>query len=169
MSIPGRHDVSGRDVAVHDVEAVPVGADEVVREIESAADAARDVRRQRLRHRPTHFAVPVDDTAQRRAGNELHGDEEVAGDFAELINLDDVAVQQVRRQLRFVDEELKELRSLRVVWMDDLERDALREPGRAELLRLVNGRHPAFRDFVHELEGSVILEQSIGIDHVRGA
>ena len=104
-----------------------VRSDEVVREVERAANAACDIGSERLWHRPPHVAMPIDDAAQRRPGNELHRDEIVSRYFAELIDLDDVAVEQVRGELRFVDEELKEFRPLRVMRMNDLERDSFRE------------------------------------------
>ena len=95
--------------------------------------------------------------------NELHRNEVVARDFAELIDLHDVAVHQVRGELRFVDEELEKLGSLRVMRMDDLERDALREAGGSELLRLVHRRHAALRDLVDEAEGAVVVELAMSI------
>src|SRR3954464_11621216 len=55
--------------------------------------------------------------------------------------------------------------------MNDLQRDALREARGPELLRLVHGRHAAFGDLVDELERSVIVQQTMRVDHqvMRGA
>ena len=113
------------------------------------------------------FAMPIDDAAQCRARDELHGDEVVARHFAQLIDLDDVPVKQVRREFRFVDEKLKELRALRVMRVDDLERDALREARWPELLRLVHRRHAALGNLIDEFEGAVIVEVAIRVKHRR--
>src|ERR1051326_8083240 len=151
-----------------DVETVAIGPDEIVREIECPADAARDIGGECLGHRLPNLAMPIDDVAQRWTGYELHRDEVIAADLAQLIDLDDVAVEQVRRKLRFVDEELEELWALREMGMDDLQRDSLGESGRTELLRLIHGRHATFRDLVDELEGAVIVEMAVRIDHPGG-
>jgi len=86
--------------------------------------------------------------------------------FAELVNLHDVAVHQVRGQLRLVDEEAQEVGALGVVRMNDLEGDSLGEPLGTQLLGFVDRRHPAFRDLVDEAERAFVLD-GFGVVHGR--
>src|SRR5688572_6393668 len=109
-----------------------------MREVERAANAARDVSRDRRWDPRSKLAMTVDQGSQRRTLDELHRDEVVAVDLTELEDLNDVAVGEVRRELRLIDEELEELLAPREAWMNDLERDPLTESGRTELLRLVH-------------------------------
>ena len=134
------------------------GADEVVGEVERTADAAGDVGGERQRDPLAQLPVPVDDGPERRTLDELHGDEVLARHFAELVDLHDVAVHQVGRQLGFVDEELQPLLLLRVLRVDDLERDALRESGGAQLLGFVDGGHAADRDLAYEAECARVVD-----------
>jgi hypothetical protein len=111
--------------------------------------------------------VPIDELAHRGPLDELHRDEVVAADLTELEDLHDVAMHQIRRELRLVDEGSEEGGALRVAWMDDLERDALRESFRAELLRLVDGRHATFGDLAHESKAAGELELWVFHGHRR--
>ncbi len=169
VAVPGGHDVAWRNVPMHDVEPALVRADEVVREVQCPADAAGDVRGEREGDPLAQLPVTVDDRSQRRTLDELHGDEVLAGDFAQLIDLHDVAVHQVGRQLGFIDEELQPLLLLCVLRVDDLERDALREAGRAQLLGFVDGGHAADRDASHEAELARVLEIPLAVAHHRGS
>ena len=105
--------------------------------------------------------MPIDDRAQRRPLDELHRHVVLPIDFAELVDLHDVAVREVGGELGFVDEELQPVALRRVLRMDDLERDPLGEPGGAELLGLVDGRHAAVRDLSQEAEGAGIIEDVV--------
>ena len=67
------------------------------------------------------------------AADEFHGDEEHAADFAEMVSLDDVGVDEVGDELGLADEVLDELLVARVVLADDLDGDALDEVARAVL------------------------------------
>jgi len=84
---------------VHDIQAPFVRGHEVVREVERAAHATGDVRREGERDALPEFPVPIDDQAQRRPLDELHGDEIFARHFAELIDLNDVAVLKLAESL----------------------------------------------------------------------
>src|SRR4051812_27044729 len=150
-----------------DVEPLAVRRDELVCEVERAAHAARDVRGKRRRQRTTEHAMTIDELSDGGTLDVLHGDEVVAAHFAELEDLHDVAVHQVRGELRLVDERAEELPALRVARMDHLERDALGESLGAELLGLVHGRHPAFGDLADEAEATGELE--LWLFHGRSA
>ncbi len=89
---------------MYDVEPTLVWADKIVREIQSSTYTACDIRRQMRGNWLPQFPMSIDNRPHRRTLNELHGDEEFAGDLAQLINLDDVAVHQVGREFRLVYE-----------------------------------------------------------------
>ena len=114
VAVPGEQHVAWRDVAVDDVEAPSRLVDEVVGEVEGAADAADDVGGQRRRHRRARLPVAVDERAQRDARMYSIAMKYSCSHFLELVDLHDVAVHEVGRELGLVDEELQPLRLPRV-------------------------------------------------------
>ena len=97
----------------------------------------------------------------RRTLDVLHGHVVLPVDLAQLVDLHDVSVHEVGGELRFVDEELEPGLLLRVVRMDDLERDALREARGAELLGLVHRGHAALRDLSHETKRARVFQNVV--------
>ena len=88
----------------------------------------------------------VQDRAQVLAIHELHGDEVVLADLAEVVDVDDVVVVQLRRELRLVDEHGDEVGAVREMRQDLLDGDRLLEALDALHARLPDLRHAADRD-----------------------
>ncbi len=70
-------------------------------------------------------------------------------------------MHEVRRQLGLVDEQLEPLRGARVLGVDHLEGDALREADRAQDLGLVDRGHPTHGDLAHQSERTAVLEDVV--------
>src|SRR5207247_1633977 len=97
-------DVLGRDVAVDDVQVHPAPVLLAVRVVQALADLGRDVRRLGDGHARVPGAEAVQDGAEVRAGDVLHGDVEGVVVLPQLVDVHDVGVVQLHADPRLVDE-----------------------------------------------------------------
>jgi hypothetical protein len=107
-AVERHHDVRGRDVAVHEAVELAVGRAELVRVVERCRRVRTDARDQR--DRQALVIAVLEQLAGVHAVDELHRDEVVVLDFAELVDVDDVGVRQLRRELGLAQEHLHEVR-----------------------------------------------------------
>ena len=87
----GDEHVLRRDVAVHEAELAALEVLLAMRVVERARQASRDQERQAHRHRLVLLARVVEDRAQVLALDELHGDEVVVVELAEVAGVEPVA------------------------------------------------------------------------------
>ena len=130
----------------------PSGVAAAVRVVERRGHLGRDVDGQRDRQRHAQLAAGLLDRAQVAAVDVLHRDEVAAGlDLAEVVDVDDVRVVQLRRELGLVDEHRDELFVVGQVRQDLLDRDDLLEALDARALGLVELGHAAGGDPLEDL------------------
>src|SRR5205085_5059371 len=101
--------------------------------------------------------------AQRRAVDELHGDEVVPVGLAQIEDGDDVRVVEPRRQPRLVEEHVHERLVAGQVGKDALQTHELLEARRSRLAREVDLGHSAGRDQLDEL----VFSQRRGHERAR--
>ena len=108
-AVVGDEHVLRRDVAVHEAERLAVGADARVRVVQPGQrvgdDAAGEPERRARLPLLGRFA---NERAQVLAVDELHGDEVLLVELAEVEDLDDVRMVEARRDARLVEEHLDE-------------------------------------------------------------
>ncbi len=148
-------DVLGRDVAVHEAEGAALEVLLTVRMIERRGETRTDQQRQAERQRAALGARAVQDRAQVLAVDELHRDEVVVADLAEVVDVDDVVVIELGGELGLVDEHRDEVGAVGEVRQDLLDGDRLLEALDALHARLPDLRHAADRD---PLEQGVLTE-----------
>lgn len=169
MAVPSQHHVARRHVAVDDLEELAGVVDVVMREVQRAADTAGAVRRDVRRQRLFPLAVRVDQRPQRDALDELHRAERPAVGVPEEVDLHDVAVHEVGRELGLVDEQLQPFRVLGEPLVDDLDGHPLGKSGRAQLLGFVDGRHAAARELAQQAEAGFSAEVGAEVHLGAGA
>src|SRR5262245_64526907 len=108
----------------------------------SIRDDARGVRRW---ERPAALHAAPGDRGEVLAGDELHRDVVGVAFAAEVVNLDDVRMVELRAHPRFVEEHLDEGFLLREVAQDLLDDDEAIEPCETTLAREPNLGHAAGR------------------------
>ena len=145
-------DVRRRDVTVDEAERLPVGAAQLVGEVQPLRDLGGDVQGQRLGDDLARAVNLLGDDAQVVALDVLEDDEIFAllGD-AEIVDLDDVAVRERRVDARLGEQHLHEALVLREVGEDALDRDAFLEALRRDDASLENLGHPAHGDLLEQL------------------
>ena len=124
----GRDDhVVGAEIAMDEAQrAVPVA--ELVNVVQRLADVDQDVQRGGDRQEIAAREHPLVREAQRDAGDVLHGDEVAPLELTEVEDVGDVRVAERRRQRRFIDEHLDEIRAPGQLRQHRLDDDPLLEP-----------------------------------------
>ncbi len=159
VALVGDQDVLGRHVAMHDVQIVALGVAAAVRVVERRGHLGGDVDRQRNRQRNAQLAGRLLNRAQVAAVDVLHRDEVAAGlDLPEVVDVDDVRVVQLGRELGLVGEHRDELFVVGQVRKDLLDRDDLLESFHARSLGLVELGHAAAGDPFQDL----VLAEAVG-------
>ncbi len=151
VALEGDHDVLEADVAVDDAEGFAVLVSLGVRVGESTRDAAGDEDGEFAGKDAVARVELLGELFEVHASDEFHGDEIHPFDFAEVVGLDDVRVNQVGDELGLADEVLDELRLAGVVLADDLDGDALDELSRTVLLGLIHDAHAALENFADDV------------------
>jgi len=123
-----------------------------VRVVECRGDLRSDEERELGRHRLPHLGSPLEDALEVVAVDELHRDVVGVGDLAEIVDVDDVVVVELRRELRLVDEHRDELFVVRHVRQDLLDRH--------RFLEAFDALHPGFPDLGHSARRN-LLEQRV--------
>ena len=130
------HDVLGLEIAVHDAERVRV--------LEGVEHGTYDRERPLDAQPPAAFlAGSLDQAREGCAFEKLHGEEQAPVALAELDDLDDVGMGQLRRHLGFALEPLRDLLDADEVGMKQLQRDGL---ARGELLGAIHTAHAPLAD-----------------------
>jgi hypothetical protein len=151
LALEGDQDVGRADVAVDDVERLAVVALLVVGVVEALAGAADDVAGLRQRDRAALLLMQVEDAADVAAVDVLEGDVERVLVAAELVDLADVAVLELDRQLGLGLEHRDEVRVAGDVRQDPLDGHRALEVVGAGLLGLVNLGHATGADALEHL------------------
>ena len=127
-----------------------------MRVVEPHADLAGHVGRHHVRHRALVLAQGVQRLAQGHPLHALHRDEVGAVSLAELVDLDDVRVQEQRRDLRLPDEHRLEVPGLRQPGQDALEHELALEPLGAGHHRPVDLGHTPLADPAEQAEAAEV-------------
>jgi hypothetical protein len=146
-----QEDVRGRDVAMHDVHRLALHVARVVRVVEGLEDLVDHEDGQVPRHVQLLLRARPQEAQRVGAVDELEGDEVLPAHVAEVEDLDDLRVRELRRQLRLVDEHRDERRVGREVREDPLDDEDLLEPVRGANLRA--------EDLGHASDGEALEER----------
>ena len=141
----------GRDVAVDEVQLLAVEPHPPVRVVEGVGDLRGDEERELDRERVALLGRRLQDGAEVLALHVLHRDVVVGVFLPEVVDVDDVVVGQLRRQLGLVDEHRDEVIVVGHVREDPLDGDDLLEAFLAAHPGLVDLGHPAGGDLLEEL------------------
>jgi hypothetical protein len=164
----------GGDVAVHDVEGLTrVRVALAMRVVESAAHLGHDERGDVDGDGLLELGAAAHHAVRVGALDELHRDEVGLVDLSEVERLRDVHVREQHRDLRLLDEHLREVLVLGEARVDHLERDELLEAGDAAGLRDVDLGHAADGDasqqgVVTELLREIVRVEGQGLSPARG-
>jgi len=126
-----------------DVQRAPVVVDADVRVVQAAADLDQEEQGQPERQPAALGGEAAQQLAQVRAVHELHREEVLAVDLAQIEDRHDVGMAEADDELALVDEALDELGVARELRQDLLDDDALLEARRAFHLREIDLAHPA--------------------------
>ena len=161
--------VRRRDVAVDELERLPVLVALVVRVIERIAELEQNADGDVDRRRSRDLARVTEDATDIASVDVLHRDEVLGADTAELEDLDDVDVVEQRGELGFAYERLDEARVLREVRKQSLERHHPLETFDAALERAMHRGHSAHAETLVDQVRSERLFGLFGLgDHFRG-
>ena len=149
LSRIGDQHVLRRHITVHDPERAPGVVLLAMRVIQRRRDLLRDEGAHVERHLEVDLGALAQDPIQIGSVDVLHRDVVGLADAPEVERLSDVAVRELHRDLRLVDEHLDELLVLREVRMDHLQGDVLLEPRDALGLREVDLGHSADGDLTN--------------------
>ena len=159
LSFVRNQDVLRRDVAVHDVELLSLPVAPAMRVVECGGHFARDVDGERDGQREIELASGAEDRLQVGPFDIFHRDEVAARlNLAEVVDVHDVRMVQLGRELRLVGEHRDELVIVRDVRQDLLDRDDLLEAFHAGAARAKELGHPSARDLFEEL----VLTEPVG-------
>ncbi len=131
-------------------EAISVVVGDLVRVAEAAAGLDADVDRFLHREATALLAEPLDDRLEVRPVDELHDDEVGVVRRADVEDGDDVRVVEAGAEAGLVEEHRDEVRVLREVRQDALDRDLLLEALDALGFALEHLRHAAGLEAVHD-------------------
>ncbi len=143
-----------RDVAVDEVQVALARKLQPVHRLERGA--GRDPHReQRIVGQPRALgAEPAVHARERLAAHQLHRHECAPVRLTDLVDVDDVRVRERARGPRLVEEHLAEVRRLRVLGADHLQRDRAGDPPGEVLLGAIDLGHPALSDQAHDAEAT---------------
>ena len=137
---------------MNETERLPVGAAQLVREVQTLRDLGGDVQRQRLGDDLARAVNLLGDDAQVVALDVFEDDEIFALlRDTEIVDLDDVAVRQRGVDARLGEQHLHEALVLREVGEDALDRDVFLEAFRRDDPSLEHLGHPADGDLLEQL------------------
>ena len=117
-----------------ETERFPIRAAELVRAVQRRGRIRTDPRDERGRE-PIGSTACVEELARVDALDVLHRDEEISGDFSELVDMDDVRVRELRGELGFAEEHPHEILRIGEMWKDPFHRDAAIKSFQSALLR----------------------------------
>jgi hypothetical protein len=159
----GEEDVGGAHVAVDEVLRLP-GDLQAMRVVEALGNLLGDVGGEARLERPARGQAPLEERGEVCTLDQLHAEVELALLLAEIIDVDDVAVLEERRDLALFEEERLEHGALRQVRADDLEGDIALEAARAGGLGAVELAHAAYGEaFDDAVSGDVLGQEGAGL------
>jgi len=150
LAVVGDDDVPGADVAVDDLLRLPVRRPKLVRELEAGADIGDDLCGQAPGTSSIERTEALQHPKDVAARNILHRDVRQSVGLAKVENLDDVGVDQPRRDLRLVGEHAKKSGTFEQVGMNSLDGDGLGKPADSHHLRPKDVGHPPGGDLVDQ-------------------
>ncbi len=119
-----------------------------VRVVERGGDLRGDEQRELRLHRLSALLAAAEDGFQIVAIDVLHGDVVGVLDLAEVVDVDDVVVVELRGQLGLIDEHLDEVLVVRQMGKDLLDGD--------RLLESFDAAHPRLPDLGHAARGDLL-------------
>ena len=162
LALEREEHVLRRDIAMHDVQRPTAAILLTMRIIEPGAGLHRHVRRRVDRHALAPVAQALEHPIQVAPVDVLHRDVVVLVDLAEVEDLPDVAVRQLHRDARLVDEHLDEVGILAVPRMQPLDREDLLEPAQTGCLGLEDLGHATDGDAFEEDVSAKLLVHGEG-------
>jgi hypothetical protein len=167
LDVPGARDehVLRADVAMDDAEQATAVVGERVRGLEAIGDAHRDPHRELGREAALEPRQRTEQRGERAPVHVLHHEEVGARGLAELLDVHHVRVDDLRAELRLLDEHPDEAGIAREVRVDHLDRDVPGEPRGARAAREKERRHPARLEARDDL---VVADARPDVDHWVG-
>ena len=141
----GDEHVLRRDVTMDESHLLPFEVVFAMRVVERRGDLRSDEEREVDRNRLIAFLRFLQDRLQIRTVDVLHGDVVRVLDLAEVVDMDDVVVIELRGELRFIDEHLDE-----VLIVGEVRKDLL---DGHDLLKTFHAAHARFPHFRHATRG----------------
>ena len=123
----GDEDVAGRDVAVNDADRFAAAVTQLVRVVKGVGDLLHHARHEPELELPHLLALLAQERQERHSLQVLHDDVQLAIGLAELVDLADVRVRELRCQPRLGDQHLAEPRVIGEVRQDPFDHEQLFE------------------------------------------